>query len=865
MSQQSADGTQEQVLTTVVQGSLPPIPLLRGEDNWGNWKYRVEMHLGVEGLSDCLTTGPNPEDAGAVQRDFRARSKISLSVDDSMLKYVRSTTSAHEAWKALCDVFEGSGIHQQLALLYRLLELRQERFSSLEKYVYAVKEVVEKMEAAGIGLAENVASGVLLKGLKNDDHFKMIRTVIERTCATVDAQGKPVLRFAVVLEQLMREHVKEEAERVNKVAVATNKGAAASNSNSGANPRWHPYPGHRGSHGGHRGSRGHRGGRGGNSSSRPWHNQQQQQTTSGTGTVPADLCRFCKRGNHVERVCWFNPDNPANRLGNGNPSQRKVSGERPQTSSAAGPPKWKVNIAKRVADSPCCDAAAKVMRAENVDKNKTHKFYLDSGSFDNLLSDPSYMQNYRSCPIETIECAGNQILHTEGEGTIHLDSEKYNGLSEIQVKYVPGLTNNLLSVSTLAKSNLVTVFKDNYGGVFQKDDIIIKGKPIIKAVENNGTYKVDLELIKDTSEFKANLCNKKYSLWHRRFGHAGKNCLSKLSKGLVDGISEVVTNGRDSCHMCQESEQNRTEPDQNRTEQNQNRIEPEQNRTETDMDGTDPCQTCLESKQTRAPLPKDGAIRATRLLGLVHSDVCEVTDVTSWEGYNYFVTFVDDYSRYTMVALLKRKNEVFQKFRTFQALVERHTGNKIKILRSDNGTEYCNKEFENYLKSEGIIRQLSVVDTPEQNGVAERINRTLLEIARALLKEAGLDERYWGVALEMAVYIKNLSPTKAVRGMVPYEAWTGIKPNVESLRIFGCLVYVHVSRKKSKKLGSRSKPCIFVGFDEEKKGFKLMDLNQPHKYFVERSVVFDESRFPAKELESRKDVINIGNITEKMG
>jgi hypothetical protein len=356
------------------------------------------------------------------------------------------------------------------------------------------------------------------------------------------------------------------------------------------------------------------------------------------------------------------------------------------------------------------------------------------------------MQNYRSCSQERIECAGDQILHTEGAGTIHLDSEKYNGLSEIQVKYVPGLTNNLLSVSALSKSNLITVFTDKYGGVFHKEDIIIKGKPIIKAVEDNGTYKVDLELIKDKAVFKANLCSKSYSLWHKRFGHAGKNSLRKLISGLVDGIPQDITNGTDSCHACPE--------------------------LETDMDGTDPCHTCLESKQTRAPLPNHGATRATRLLGLVHSDVCEVTDVTSWEGYNYFVTFVDDFSRYTMVALLKRKSEVFQKFRTYQKLVERHTGNKIKILRSDNGTEYCNEEFEKFFQSEGIIRQLSVVDTPEQNGVAERINRAFLEIVRALLIEAGLDMRYWRIALEMAVYINNIRPTKAVLGMVPYEAWT---------------------------------------------------------------------------------------------
>jgi len=457
-----------------------------------------------------------------------------------------------------------------------------------------------------------------------------------------------------------------------------------------------------------------------------------------------------------------------------------------------------------------------VLRVENVGQIKPFSFYLDSGSFDNLVGDQKNIFNYNALPGEVIECAGDQILHTKGEGTVHLDSLKHNGLSEIKVKYVPGLNSNLLSVSAIAKSNLVTVFTDNYGGVFRKEDITIKGKPILKAIESNGTYKVNLEAFQNHAALKASL-NSEHSKWHKRLGHIGKNGLSILKGGLVDGIPQKVTYG------------------------------------------TDPCHTCLESKQTRAPLPNSGAKRATKLLEIIHSDVCEVTDTLSWEGYRYFLTFIDDKTRYTMIALLKSKAEVFEKFRSYQTMVERYTENKIKIVRSDNGTEYCNEKFDNHFKKEGILKQLSVVDTPEQNGVAERANRTLLETARSLLKESGLDNKYWAEALEMAVYLKNICPTKSVEGMVPFQAWAGSKPNVEGLRIFGCLASVHVSRKKTKKLGNRSRDCIFMGYDEEKKGFRLLDLNQPRKIFVERSVVFNEERFPAKELKSEKEKIKISS------
>lgn len=117
----------------------------------------------------------------------------------------------------MCEVYEGSGIHQQLALLYQLLETRQDKYDNLEKYIFAVKDLVEKIEVAGIGLAENVSSGILLKDLKHDEHHKVMRTVIERTCDTVDANNKPLLKFSVVLDNLMREHINEEAEKHNQL------------------------------------------------------------------------------------------------------------------------------------------------------------------------------------------------------------------------------------------------------------------------------------------------------------------------------------------------------------------------------------------------------------------------------------------------------------------------------------------------------------------------------------------------------------------------------------------------------------------------------------------------------------------------
>ena len=119
---------------------------------------------------------------------------------------------------------------------------------------------------------------------------------------------------------------------------------------------------------------------------------------------------------------------------------------------------------------------------------------------------------------------------------------------------------------------------------------------------------------------------------------------------------------------------------------------------------------------------------------------------------------------------------------------------KLKILRTDNGGEYGYAEFQSYLKKEGVRHELTVPKTPEQNGVAERMNRILVESVRAMLADARLPHRFWAEALSTAVYLRNRSPTMAVKGMTPFEAWTGEKPNVEHLRVFGCAAYAHVAK-----------------------------------------------------------------------
>ena len=243
------------------------------------------------------------------------------------------------------------------------------------------------------------------------------------------------------------------------------------------------------------------------------------------------------------------------------------------------------------------------------------------------------------------------------------------------------------------------------------------------------------------------------------------------------------------------------------------------------------------------------------MLELVHTDVCGKMDSESLSGKEYFISFIDDKSRHTWTYPIKRKSDSYSVFLEWKSQVERSKDTKLKKLRSDNGGEYISDEFESYLKKEGIIHQRTVRKTPEQNGVAERFNRTVVEAIRSMLSESGLPKKFWAEALATATYLRNRSPTKAVSGMTPIEAWSGVKPNVTHLRVFGSLCFSHIPKDERKKLDFKAQEAIFLGYGLETKGYRLYNLTT-QKVFFSRDVIFDEMKFPNKNTERREEVEN---------
>ncbi|XP_073152810.1 uncharacterized protein [Henckelia pumila] len=251
------------------------------------------------------------------------------------------------------------------------------------------------------------------------------------------------------------------------------------------------------------------------------------------------------------------------------------------------------------------------------------------------------------------------------------------------------------------------------------------------------------------------------------------------------------------------------------------------------------CEDFVVSKQHRNQFPQGKSMRAKEVLEIVHSDICGPINPESNGGKRYLITFIDDFSRKTWVYFLQEKSEAFVAFKNYKVLVEKEVGRTIKVLRTDRGGEYNSNEFSNFCETHGIKRQLTAAYTPQQNGVCERKNRTIMNMVRSLLRTSGVPKNFWPEAVNWTVHILNRSPTLSVQNMTPEEAWSGRKPVVDHFRIFGCIAYAHVLDVKRTKLDDKGEKYIFLGVSYKTKAYKLYNPNTK-KIVISRDVVFDE-------------------------
>jgi Reverse transcriptase (RNA-dependent DNA polymerase)/Integrase core domain len=257
------------------------------------------------------------------------------------------------------------------------------------------------------------------------------------------------------------------------------------------------------------------------------------------------------------------------------------------------------------------------------------------------------------------------------------------------------------------------------------------------------------------------------------------------------------------------------------------------------------CETCIKAKSHRSCY-SESLNRSCSAFDIVHTDVWGPSPLVSKSGCKWYVLFTDDFSRMTRLYLLKGKDEVFKVCQEFCKMIETQFGKNLKILRSDNGTEFVNQNMHHFLKSKGILHQTTCVGTPQQNGVAERKNRNILEITRSLLLESKMPAIFWDNAITYAVYLMNRIPTKANEYKTPLQKLS-TQVNIPSVlnlepKVFGCSVYVHLQKQSRTKLESHAIKCIFLGFDIQRKGYKCYCPTN-RKFMTSMDVVFIENEF----------------------
>lgn len=426
-------------------------------------------------------------------------------------------------------------------------------------------------------------------------------------------------------------------------------------------------------------------------------------------------------------------------------------------------------------------------------------WYLDSGATEHMLCDASYFSSMRKLdpPVEIV-VANGQKVSAEYCGDVTMYSVVGETVKKCEAKnvlYLPQLSCNLFSVKRIAKSGLRVCFDGEKAEILHNDTVVADGQLRGKLYE--------LNIFCKRSEMGSALVTGKVSrnavLWHQRYGHVGCDSLRELVRfDMVNGLT--LTN--------------------------------------FDADAV-VCEPCLSGKIERLPFGSAEERRSSRVLELIHSDVCGPITPHTWDGKRFFVSFTDDFSHFSVIYLMATKDEVIDRFREYEALVTSHFGTRIAKLRTDNGGEYVNDEMRAFCREKGIEMQLTVPYTPQQNGVAERLNRTLMERARALLAESGFGKEMWGEATYTATYITNRCPTSAVdEKKTPFELWNGRKPNVSKLRVFGSAAYLHIPKERRAKLDPKCKKLYHVGYTVN--GYRLWDAEKK-KIVVGRDIVFDEN------------------------
>ncbi|KAJ9548783.1 hypothetical protein OSB04_021326 [Centaurea solstitialis] len=354
------------------------------------------------------------------------------------------------------------------------------------------------------------------------------------------------------------------------------------------------------------------------------------------------------------------------------------------------------------------------------------------------------------------------------------------------VYFVEQLKYNLLSVSQVCDKKFGVFFTDTECLILAPGYKIDESKVMLRTPRKDNVYCLDIEDASSSLSSLNCLFSKasvsESSLWHRRMCHMNfKNMNLLVKNNLVRGLPAK------------------------------------------EFSSDDHCVACLKGKQHKNSHKSKEVNTISSPLQLLHMDLFGPTNVMSIGKKSYCLVIVDDYSRFTWVYFLRTKDETSGLIKPFVTRVENKTNLRVKVIRSDNGTEFKNADLNSFCEEKGIERQYSAPRTPQQNGVAERRNMTLIEAARTMLADSKLPITFWAEAVNTACYVQNRVLIVKSKGKTPYELFEKKKPYIGFLQPFGCPCTILDTKTHLGKFESKSDDGFFVGYSSQSKALRVFN------------------------------------------
>ena len=494
-------------------------------------------------------------------------------------------------------------------------------------------------------------------------------------------------------------------------------------------------------------------------------------------------CFNCNKKGHKKADCWA----PGGGKEGQGPQQKSVK----KSESA--------NIAQEVEDDDlfaftCTSDHADIAEKLEVPPSKRSGI-VDSGASRHFCSDRSKFINFTPLSNSPITTADGRTFDARGTGDVCIELPNGNQHTRFVLKdaiYAPQMAFTLISIGCLTKGGYSITFAGNTCKIINPQSRVVGIVPY-----SAGLYRLVAALAGEPMTEHASVATTRMTLYeaHRKLGHVSYTSVRNMVRtGMVTGIELDLSSKEEFCEAC------------------------------------------AKAKSDTQPYPKESTTRAENYGQRVHWDLWGPAAVKSLNGKSYAASRKDDATREVALHFLAKKSETLEAYRKDETWILNHGGSPIQYLRCDRGGEFTSNEFNKHLEDKGTQRELTVHDSPPQNGVSERGMRTRAEATRALLLASGLPRSLWAEAMLHSVWLQNRSATRALNGKTPYEMVKGVKPYLGGLQEFGVAAYV--KNTKAGKLDARAAKGRFVGYDSESKGYRIYWPDK-RSVSIERNVVFN--------------------------